>query len=89
MNKFVLILIIFLGVLSFKFFNGERNFRDLRALKYQVDYLKIEEKKLSEKNEILRAQLKNLKTGLKVIEEKARTELGFIKEKEIFYQIVK
>ena len=45
MNKFVLILIIFLGVLSFKFFNGERNFRDLRALKYQVDYLKIEEKK--------------------------------------------
>ena len=45
MNKFVLTLIIFLGVLSFKFFNGERNFRDLRELKYQVDYLIIEEKK--------------------------------------------
>ncbi len=89
MNKFVLILIIFLGILSFKFFFGESNFLDYRILKDQVQYVILEEKNLLEKNKILRAQLENLKTGLKVIEEKARTELGYIKEKEIFYQIVK
>ena len=75
--------------MSFKFFFGESNFLDYRILKDQVQYVILEEKNLLEKNKILRAQLENLKTGLKVIEEKARTELGYIKEKEIFYQIVK
>ena len=37
---------------------------------------------------ILKAELKNLKTGLNLIEEKAREELGLIKDKETFYQII-
>tara|TARA_B100001057_G_scaffold104676_1_gene102089 strand:+ start:2111 stop:2380 length:270 start_codon:yes stop_codon:yes gene_type:complete len=89
MNKFILILIIFLGVLLYKLFDGESNIFDFYVLKDQVQNLIQEEEKLSEKNEILKAQLQNLRTGSKVIEEKARTELGLIKEDEIFYQIVK
>ena len=38
---------------------------------------------------ILKAEFKNLKTGLNLIEEKAREELGLIKDKETFYQIIK
>ena len=34
------------------------------------------------------SEIKNLQTGLNVIEEKARNELGLIKEKETFYQIL-
>ncbi len=89
MNKFILVLIIFLGILSYKFFDGESNIFNFYALKDQVQILVLEEEKLSEKNEILKAQLENLRTGSKVIEEKARTELGLIKEDETFYQIVK
>ena len=42
----------------------------------------------SEKIYILKAELKNLKTGFHLIEEKAREELGLIKDKETFYQII-
>ena len=52
--------------------------------------LEIENRKSLEKINILKAEIKNLKTDLPyVIEEKARNELGLIKEKETFYQILK
>ena len=51
----------------------------------------LEEKntKFNERIEILKAKIKNLQEGLGVVEEKARNELGLIKEKETFYQILK
>ena len=65
------------------------NFLDeYQKLKNQVANLKEGNDKLSDKIKILKAEIKNLRTGLIVIEEKARNELGLIKEKETFYQIL-
>ena len=58
-------------------------------MKNKVVKIKTENSNFSEKIEIIKAEIKNLKTGLSVIEEKARNELGLIKEKETFYQILK
>jgi len=40
------------------------------------------------RNAILAAEVKDLKQGLDAIEERARSELGMIKQDEVFFQIV-
>ena len=88
MNKFITVLIILFIALNYKFTYGESNIFEYIELKEQVIKLKKEDESFSEKIYILKAELKNLKTGLNLIEEKAREELGLIKDKETFYQII-
>ena len=88
MNKFITLLMIFFIALNYKFTYGESNIFEYIELKEQVIKLKKEDESFSEKIYILKAELKNLKTGLNLIEEKAREELGLIKDKETFYQII-
>ena len=88
MNKFITLLIILFIALNYKFTYGESNIFEYIELKEQVIKLKKEDESFSEKIYILKAELKNLKTELNLIEEKAREELGLIKDKETFYQII-
>jgi len=90
MNKVIFILSFFLIILLYKFIWSDRSYAKYYQLKNQVLNLKIENIRSLEKINILRAEIKNIKTDLPhVIEEKARNELGLIKEKETFYQILK
>ena len=47
-----------------------------------------ENQQLRERNQALEAEVQDLKQGLGAIEERAREELGMIKEGETFYQII-
>jgi cell division protein FtsB len=40
-------------------------------------------------NDRLSAEIRDLKEGLEIVEEKARSELGMVKNNEIFVQIAK
>tara|TARA_B100001996_G_scaffold382903_1_gene376217 strand:+ start:2486 stop:2755 length:270 start_codon:yes stop_codon:yes gene_type:complete len=88
MNKIIIVLFIFLSILIYKFTSSDTSYFEYQKLKNQVANLKEGNDKLSDKIKILKAEIKNLRTGLIVIEEKARNELGLIKEKETFYQIL-
>jgi cell division protein FtsB len=44
--------------------------------------------KLRERNQALDAEVQDLKQGLAAVEERARSEMGMIKQGEIFYQII-
>jgi cell division protein FtsB len=88
MNKIIIILSIFLSILIYKSTYSDTGYFEYQELKNQVINLKEENKIFEEKIKILKAEIKNLKTGLIVIEEKARNELGLTKEKETFYQIL-
>ena len=90
MNKIIFILSFFLIALLVKFFHGDGSYGNYTQLQDGVLNLEIENRKSLEKINILKAEIKNLKTDLPyLIEEKARNELGLIKEKETFYQILK
>ena len=89
MNKIIFILSFFLIVLSYKFLFGDTSFYKYQELKKQVISIQNENIKFKEKIKVLQAEIRSLKTGLEVIEEKARQELGLIKENETFYQILK
>jgi len=43
---------------------------------------------LEERNQVLAAEVQDLKSGLDAIEERARSELGMIKQDETFFQII-
>ena len=45
-------------------------------------------KQARERNSVLVAEIDDLRSGLTAIEERARTDLGMIKEGETFYQII-
>ncbi|MCH6583600.1 MAG: cell division protein FtsB [Gammaproteobacteria bacterium] len=54
----------------------------------QIDAQEIENARLAERNKALIAQVVDLKHGLDGIEERARAELGMVKENETFFHVV-
>ncbi len=88
MNKIILVLSIFFIILLYKFTLGDASYFKYNQLKEKVIILKDKNNKFSDKIKLNKAEIENLQTGLNVIEEKARNELGLIKENETFYQIL-
>ena len=88
MKPFIAILIIVLLVLQYKLWFGDGNVREVWQLQAAIEVQKKENEKLKERNAALEAEVKDLKKGLQAIEERARNELGMIKQGETFYQII-
>lgn len=79
----LLILLFLQGQLWF----GQGSLPDLWRLKQAVEEQQRENRLLEERNAALAAEVKDLKSGLEAIEERARSELGMIREGETFYQV--
>jgi len=82
------ILIVLLLLLQYRLWVGEGSLAEVHALRKQVQVQKAEMEKNQQRNNALRAEVRDLKKGLDAIEERARSELGMIRNKEEFYQIV-
>lgn len=55
----------------------------------QAKQVQIEEnEQLQERNQSLAAEVHDLKNGYEAIEERARSEMGMIKNDETFYQVI-
>jgi cell division protein FtsB len=61
---------------------------EVRTLRQLVEEQLDENTRLRERNEALAAEVEDLRTGLEAIEERARSELGLIREDEEFFLIV-
>ncbi|MEI6413437.1 MAG: cell division protein FtsB [Pseudomonadota bacterium] len=84
----ILALLALLGALQYRLWLGEGGLTDLDDLKHEVKAQRVELATLHERNAALEAEVKDLKSGLSAFEEKARAELGMIKQGEIFYQVI-
>jgi cell division protein FtsB len=82
-----LLLILFL-LLQFKMWFGEGGYRDVKRLSQRVEQQAQENEALAQRNRELQAEVEDLRQGLQAIEERARSELGMVKENEEFYQVV-
>ncbi len=82
----VLALVAFLA-LQFNLWFGEGGVRDVQKLKAAVAEQSQENEKLLERNRVLEAEVKDLKSGLEAVEEHGRLDLGMIKQNETFYLV--
>jgi cell division protein FtsB len=91
-TRFTTILIAFLAVLlaalQYQLWYGRGGIGDLALLHSARDTKALENRRLRERNRVLEAEIADLKSGLEAIEERARTEMGMIREDEVFYQII-
>lgn len=89
MKAIIAILILLLFYLQFKLWIGDGGIPDVLQLQEQLDQASQQKQTLQERNNALAAEVRDLKTGLDAIEERARSELGMVGENETFYHIVK
>ena len=88
MRWLVAVLLVITIGLQYRLWFGEGSLEQLSVLEKELNQQKIENKRLEERNRILTVEIKELREGSDSIEEKARTEMGMIKEGETFYLIV-
>ncbi len=67
---------------------GDKGVADLHQLNRTVESAQQDNELLRARNRTLGAEVSNLKNGLDIIEQRARTELGMIKKGETFFQII-
>lgn len=74
--------------LQYTLWVGDKGLVELWRLQKTVEGTKQQNERLHRRNAILRAEVVDLKTGMDAIEERARSELGMIKEDETFFQVI-
>ena len=82
------VLLALLALLQYRLWMGDGSLAEVWNLYQQVETQKRENRELRDRNQALEAEVVDLKQGLDAIEERAREELGMIREDETFYQIV-
>ncbi len=88
MRWLIWLLLVLLLVLQYRLWVGDGSLAEVWDLYQQVEAQKEENRRLRERNQALDAEVKDLKQGLEAIEERAREELGMIRDDEVFYQII-
>ena len=88
MRVVLAMLLLILILLQLKMWFGEGGFSVVRRLEQRVEEQAKENEALAQRNRELQAEVEDLRQGLGAVEERARSELGLIKENEEFYQVV-
>lgn len=88
MRWLVGILLVLFFLLQYQLWFGHGGYLELRELRATVAEQEAEIERLKERNEALAAEVKNLKKGLDAVEERARGELGMVRDGEVFYQVI-
>lgn len=88
MRWLIAILLVLLALLQFRLWFGEGGFTDVQRLERRVEEQRDRNETLAKRNAELQAEVEDLRERLEAVEERARSELGLIKEGEEFYQVV-
>lgn len=82
------VLIVLFLILQYKLWVADGGYHNVRRLQREVAALKAENEELQARNRALQAEVEDLKSGLVVVEDLARDELGMIKQGETFFQVI-
>jgi cell division protein FtsB len=81
-------LVVALVLLQYRIWLSADGVREVGRLERAVAAQRTENDALSERNHQLGAEVRDLKTGMDALEERARSDLGMIARNETFYQVV-
>lgn len=88
MRLLTIVLTLLIAALQYPLWLGKGSW--LKAWETDQDLIKQKQDngRLKERNSSLEAEVKDLKTGYGAIEERARAELGMVKQDEVFFQVL-
>jgi len=88
MRLLTLFLVVLIAALQYPLWLGKGSWLRVWDLSRQIEQQKVANDKLKARNDSLDAEVRDLKQGYAAIEERARSELGMIKQDEVFYQVM-
>ena len=88
MRAFALILLLLFGWLQYTLWLGKNGLSDFQVVSADIEVQNQVNANISVRNSEMFAEIDDLRQGLDAIEERARHELGMIKEGETFYRII-
>ena len=81
-------LLVILTALQYRLWFAEGSLAEQRRLELQVQQQSRVNNQLLERNAVLEREVLELKSGNKGVEQRAREQLGLVREGETFYQFV-
>lgn len=87
-RRLTVILLVLLFALQLRLWTGSGSWEQIVSLRRDIKEQKQVNDELRSRNERLYGEVESLKTGLDSVEERARTDMGLIKQDETFYLIM-
>jgi cell division protein FtsB len=87
MRWLAIIFAVLIAALQYPMWLGKGGWLQVRAYDRQLAQQREANARLKARNDALDADVRDLKTGTEAIEERARAELGMIRQDEVFFQI--
>lgn len=88
MKWLAIALLLVVTLLQHRLWLSDDGVRELGRLKAAVAAQRAENQRLTDRNSQLAAEVRDLKSGMAALEERARSELGMVAGGETFYQVV-
>ncbi len=88
MRAITITLLVILLLLQYPLWLGKGGWLKVWDLHRQVEAQQQINQQTQARNAVLDAEVRDLKQGTEAIEERARTDLGMIKQNEVYYQIL-
>ncbi len=82
-----IVLVLLIAALQYPMWLGKGGWLQVRELDRQGTAQRDVNARLKLRNEALEADVRDLKTGTEAIEERARSELGMVRQDEVFFQV--
>lgn len=83
----ILVLVVMLGLMQYRLWFGEGGIREFNDIQARADALEGATDTLKARNDRLAAEVVDLKTGLDAIEERARNDIGMVRQDEQFFWV--
>lgn len=87
MRLLTLLLLVMLALLQYRLWFGQNSVADYYRQQEELRNQQASNLELEKRNRLLRADVTDLQQGLDAIEERARNELGLIRDDEVFFRL--
>jgi cell division protein FtsB len=88
MKILIAIIVLLIIHLQYRIWVGDGSFAQIDVYQQRLDVVKKQVEEKRQRNEALYAEVLDLRKGQEAIEERARDELGMIKEDETFFHVL-
>jgi cell division protein FtsB len=87
-RKLTVVLVVLIALLQYPLWLGKGSWLRVWQYSQQIEAHEKRNDYYRQRNDTLREEVRDLKQGQSAIEERARSELGLVKQDEVFFQVI-